>query len=70
MPAIENPMVLGRIGERYVAPRVTGKCSYRYCDEIVHEGEGYDFDGQVYCSSTCIGEELIEVGAAVENKSA
>ncbi|MBD8026453.1 hypothetical protein H9636_07245 [Ureibacillus sp. Re31] len=42
------------------------KCHYKQCDEVLYKGEGYVFDGDVYCSTGCIGEQLIEVGEVVE----
>lgn len=46
--------------------KVVGKCHYRFCDEEIHEGEGFEFDGYIYCSTECIGEEGIEDGSVID----
>ncbi|MDI2588085.1 hypothetical protein OR571_13405 [Psychrobacillus sp. NEAU-3TGS] len=64
---LENGMVAGYGYEESLhVPKQVGKCNYKYCDEALFEGEGIEFDGYLYCSTGCIGEHLIEEGAAVD----
>lgn len=64
---LENPMVAGFGYEESLSePKKIGKCNYKYCSEELFEGEGYEFDGYLYCSTGCIGEHLVEENAAVD----
>lgn len=64
---LENGMVSG-IGyeENLKTPTVIGTCNYRHCREEIEEGTGYEFDGYLYCSTSCIGEHLVEEDAAID----
>lgn len=64
---MENPMVTGYgYEEPLLAPKKIGGCNYKHCSEELYEGEGYEFDGYLYCSTGCIGEHLVEENAAVD----
>lgn len=58
---IENPMIRPQD-----EPQVIGHCQNRRCREEIYEKEGYEFDGFLYCSHNCIGEELEEEGRVVK----
>lgn len=64
---LENGMVAGYGFEEPVCePKQVGKCNYKYCSEELFEGEGYEYEGDYYCSTSCIGEHLTEEGAAID----
>ena len=64
---LENGMVLGfGYEEPLSAPRKVGRCNYKYCREDIHEGEGFEWDGYLYCSTEHMGEHLVEENAAVD----
>lgn len=63
--SVENPILNSTYGEDEIQSPV-GKCHYKHCEEAIYKGEGYIFDGEQYCSSSCIGEQLIEEGQAIE----
>lgn len=63
----ENPIVTGVCFEETLRePKLIGTCHYRYCNEELYEGEGFEFGGYLYCSSGCIGEHLIEEGEVID----
>jgi hypothetical protein len=64
---LENGMVSG-IGyeEQLIAPKAIGTCNYRHCREEIEEGTGFEFDYCLYCSTSCIGEHLVEEDAAID----
>lgn len=65
MTEIENPMLSSKVTDpEYLKP--IGKCHYRYCDETIYEHDGIEYNNYIYCCTTCIGEELIEEGHAVD----
>ncbi|KGR74870.1 hypothetical protein CD33_13975 [Ureibacillus sinduriensis BLB-1 = JCM 15800] len=65
MPDIENPMVSPILTDDPFAQQV-GKCHYRHCEEVVYEEQGIKFDGYIYCSTSCLGEDLLAEGVAVD----
>ena len=62
---VENPILFPTEAEEKTYLPVA-KCFHKHCDEVLYKGEGYVFDGDQYCSSSCIGEQLIVDGAAIE----
>lgn len=65
MKDVENPMLSPKTTDDLILKPI-GKCHYRYCEEKIHRGEGFEFDGYIYCSTSCIGEEGIEDGSVID----
>ncbi len=65
MPDIENPMLSPKRTDDPIS-KVIGKCHHRYCDDEIYEHDGIEFEGYIYCCTTCLGEELLEEGIAVD----
>lgn len=63
--ACENHLLRPKLTD-HPTLKVIGKCKYRYCDEHIYEGEGFEYEGFLYCSTGCIGEELLEEGIVVD----
>jgi hypothetical protein len=64
---MDNPMVFGYgYEEQLRAPRKVGCCNYRHCKEDLYEGEGYEWDGYLYCSTEHMGEHIVEENLAVD----
>lgn len=60
---LENPVIY----EEYLkTPKKIGKCNYRHCKEDLYEGEGFEWDGYLYCTTECMGEHLVEENIAVD----
>lgn len=63
----ENGMVAGYgFEETLRAPRKVGCCNYRHCKEDLYEGEGFEWDGYLYCNTEHMGEHLVEENLAVD----
>lgn len=65
MGEVENPMLSPQLTDDPFAQQI-GKCHYRHCEEINYEGQGIEFNGYIYCSTTCIGDDLLAEGVAVD----
>lgn len=62
-PLVENMQRTGYPDGRI--PRYY-QCTYKHCGDELAEGEGYVFEEERFCSTSCIGEHLIELGYAIE----
>lgn len=62
---IENPMLSPRRTDDLKTKPIV-ECYYRNCDELIHPNEGIEFNGYIYCSTSCIGDELLKEGHAVD----
>lgn len=65
MNQVENPMLSPKITD-HPTLKAIGKCHYRFCDEDIYQNDGIEFNGYIYCTTGCIGEELLEEGVAVD----
>lgn len=64
---LENPMVAGYGYEEPLrVPRKVGHCKFKQCKEELFEGEGYEFNGNLYCSTGCIGDHLLEENEVID----
>lgn len=65
MSEIENPILSPRLTDDPFLQEV-GKCKYRHCEEVIYEGQGFEYDGYIYCSTGCIGEDLHAEGHVID----
>lgn len=64
---MENSLISGNCYEEPLRePRKVGCCNYRHCKEDLYEGEGYEWDGYLYCSTEHMGEHIVEENLAVD----
>jgi len=64
---IENPILSGNHPQiDTFEPIVVSDCTNRKCNEEVYTGEGYEYNGQFFCGTHCIGEHLVNEGQAVD----
>lgn len=65
MPELENPMLSPNETDDPIVKPI-GKCHYKRCDEVVYQNDGYEFGGFIYCSTTCIGDQLFREGEVID----
>lgn len=65
MYEVENPMFSPKVTDDPLL-KVIGKCHYRNCDESIYQHTGFEFNGYLYCSTQCLGDELLKEGHAVD----
>lgn len=63
---IENPVVSGEGFEEQLSMKPIGTCHYKYCDETIYKNDGFEFEGWIYCCTSCVAEQLLEEDAIVD----
>lgn len=65
MNEVDNTMLLPKVTDNLFSKAI-GKCHYRRCDEAIYQYDGIEFNGYLYCSTQCLGDELLKEGLAVD----
>lgn len=67
MSEIENPIISGGHPQNDTYQSIIlGYCTNAKCNEDIYSGEGYEYNGQLFCGTHCIGEHLVNEGQAIE----